>query len=105
MSAHTRQCATCEELLPLAVFRKVGRGLSKTCSGCENGEPAAEEPAAEVKTLLVIKPGYELRVWVDFDGDLVLAQEHSEGESRVYLAPHQVPTLAQFLSPVKEATL
>jgi len=54
--------------------------------------------------MLSIKPGYELRVWVDFDGDLVLAQQHSEGESRVYLAPHQVPTLAQFLNPVKEAT-
>jgi hypothetical protein len=54
--------------------------------------------------MLAIKPGYELRVWVDGDGDLVLAQETAEVESRIYLAPHQVPALAQFLNPAKEAT-
>jgi hypothetical protein len=107
MSALTlrKTCIVCENELPCGEFRKVGRGRSKTCRTCESDEPAAEEPAAEVKTLLVIKPGFELRVWVDDDGDLVIAQEREEVETRVYLSPHQVPTLAQFLNPVKEATL
>jgi hypothetical protein len=106
MSALTlkKTCIVCENELPPGEFRKVGRGYSQTCRTCESVEPAAEEPAAEFKTLLVIKPGYELRVWVDGDGDLVLAQS-GEVESRIYLAPHQVPQLAQFLNPVKEATL
>jgi hypothetical protein len=65
---------------------------------------SARGQAAEPKPLLNIRPGYELRAWVDGDGDLVLAQETTEGESRIYLAPHQVPQLAQFLDPAKEAT-
>jgi hypothetical protein len=104
VSARAKTCSACGEDLPLAVFRKVGRGLSKTCSGCEAGDEPATEPATDPAPLLAIKPGYELRVWVDGDGDLVLAQETAEGESRIYLAPHQVPALAQFLNPAKEAT-
>jgi hypothetical protein len=105
MSRPHKVCATCKELLPLVVFRKVGRGLSKTCSGCESGEQApAEESADEPNVLLQIRPGFELRVWVDAEGDLVLAQQHSEGEARIYLAPHQVKQLAEFLNPAKEAT-
>jgi hypothetical protein len=100
MSARSKTCAACGEDLPLASFRKVGRGYSKTCRTCENGE----QPATEPDPMLAIKPGFELRVWVDGDGDLVIAQEREEVESRVYLAPHQVPQLAQFLNPVKEAT-
>jgi hypothetical protein len=100
MSARTKTCSACGEDLPLAVFRKVGRGLSKTCSGCESGASAAEETAAEPNVLLQIRPGFELRAWVDGDGDLVLAQS-GEVESRIYLAPHQVKQLAEFLSPVK----
>ncbi len=104
MSARTKTCSACGESLPLGVFRKVGRGLSKTCSGCEGGDEPATEPATEPDPLLAISPGFELRVWVDGDGDLVIAQEREGVESRVYLAPHQVPQLAQFLNPVKEAT-
>ena len=104
MSARSKTCSACGEDLPLSKFRRVGRGLSKTCTSCEAGDEPATEPATDPDPMLAIKPGYELRVWVDFDGDLVLAQQHSDGESRVYLAPHQVPTLAQFLNPVKEAT-
>jgi hypothetical protein len=104
MSARSKTCLACGEDLPLASFRKVGRGYSKTCRTCENGEQPATEPATEPDPMLAIKPGFELRVWVDGDGDLVIAQEREEVESRVYLAPHQVPQLAQFLNPVKEAT-
>lgn len=105
MSARSKTCSACGEDLPLSVFRKVGRGYSKTCRTCESGEQPATEPATEPDPMLAIKPGFELRVWVDGDGDLVIAQEREEAESRVYLAPHQVPQLAQFLNPVKEATL
>jgi hypothetical protein len=100
-----KTCIVCESVLPCGEFRKVGRGYSKTCRTCENGEQPATEPATEPGPMLAIKPGFELRVWVDDDGDLVIAQEREEFESRVYLAPHQVPQLAQFLNPVKEATL
>jgi hypothetical protein len=104
VSAHTKTCRVCGQDRDLRDFRTVGRGYSGTCMPCERAPaaeaPAAEEPAAEPNLLLEIRPGYELRVWVDGDGDLVLAQ----GESRIYLAPHQVPQLAQFLNPVKEAT-
>jgi hypothetical protein len=104
MSARTKTCSACGEDLPFSKFRKVGRGYSKTCTGCENGEQAsAEESADEPNVLLQINPGYELRVWVDGDGDLVLAQS-GEVESRIYLAPHQVKQLAEFLNPAKEAT-
>jgi len=104
MSVRTKTCSACGEDLPLSKFRKVGRGLSKTCTSCENGEQASAEGSAdESNVLLQIRPGYELRVWVDGDGDLVLAQS-SEVESRIYLAPHQVKQLAEFLNPVKEAT-
>jgi hypothetical protein len=105
MSARTKTCSACGEDLPLSKFRKVGRGHSKTCASCESGEQASAEGSAdEPNVLLQISPGYELRVWVDGDGDLVLAQEGAEGETRIYLAPHQVPALAQFLNPAKEAT-
>jgi hypothetical protein len=104
MSATTKTCSACGEDLPLSKFRKVGRGYSKTCTSCENGEPSPSESLDEDKVLLKINPGYELRVWVDGDGDLVLAQS-SEVESRIYLAPHQVKQLAEFLNPAKEATL
>ena len=100
MSSRTKTCSACGEDLPLGVFRKVGRGYSKICWNCE--QPATE-PATDPDPMLAIKPGYELRVWVDGDGDLVLAQS-GEVESRIYLAPHQVPALAQFLNPAKEAT-
>jgi len=103
MSARTKTCSACGEDLPLSKFRRVGRGHSKTCTGCEAGDEPATEPATDPDPMLAIKPGYELRVWVDGDGDLVLAQS-GEVESRIYLAPHQVPALAQFLNPVKEAT-
>jgi hypothetical protein len=104
MSATTKTCSACGEDLPLSKFRKVGRGYSKTCRTCESDEQPATEPATEPDPMLAIKPGFELRVWVDGDGDLVIAQEREEVESRVYLAPHQVPQLAQFLNPAKEAT-
>ena len=104
MSATTKTCSACGEDLPLSKFRKVGRGYSKTCTGCEGSDEPATEPATEPDPLLAISPGFELRVWVDGDGDLVIAQEREGVESRVYLAPHQVPRLAQFLNPVKEAT-
>lgn len=98
-----KTCAACGEEKPLREFRKAGRGHSRTCLACESGEPAPDD-TPEPKTLLELRPGYGLKVWVDSDGDLVLAQEQAEGEVRVYLAPQQVPQLAQFLSPVKEAT-
>jgi hypothetical protein len=104
MSARTKTCSACGEDLPLSKFRKVGRGLSKTCKTCESGASAAEDPAAEPNVLLQIRPGYELRAWVDGDGDLVLAQETAEGESRIYLGEGQVKQLAEFLLPLKETT-
>jgi hypothetical protein len=99
-----KTCIVCENELPCGEFRKVGRGYSKTCRTCESDEQPATEPATKPDPLLAISPGFELRVWVDGDGDLVIAQEREGVESRVYLAPHQVPQLAQFLNPVKEAT-
>ncbi len=104
MSARNKTCSACGEDLPLSKFRKVGRGLSKTCKTCESGASAAEETAAEPNVLLQIRPGYELRAWVDGDGDLVLAQETAEGESRIYLGEGQVKQLAEFLLPLKETT-
>jgi len=104
MSAAVRTCVVCGYGFPLTKFRRSGRGHSKTCMSCESDEQPAAEPATEPDPMLAIKPGFELRVWVDGDGDLVIAQEREEVESRVYLAPHQVPQLAQFLNPVKEAT-
>jgi hypothetical protein len=103
VSAHTKTCRVCGQDRDLRDFRTVGRGYSKTCTGCEGGDEPATEPATDPDPMLAIKPGYELRVWVDGDGDLVLAQS-GEVESRIYLAPHQVPQLAQFLNPAKEAT-